>query len=227
MPTERPRTIAIGDIHGCVHALDTLLEKIAPQSGDTIVCLGDAIDQGRDTRDVLDRLIELSGQCRFVLILGNHEEMLFESLHNPAALDSWVQAGGFATLNSYRFGGSIDVIPQDHIDFLRGGRDFFETDTHIFTHAGYDPALPMSQQPEYALRWALLEEPFPGPHRSGKKVVLGHTEQTSGEPLDLGHLVCIDTACWRYGWLTALEVHTGNLWQVSRWGVGREAFNSK
>ena len=82
----------------------------------------------------------------------------------------------------------------------------------------------MDDQPEYLLRWALLEPPYPSPHASGKKVVVGHTEQSSGEPLDLGHVVCLDTACWRHGWLTAMEMHTRQLWQFSRWGVSRSAF---
>ena len=219
-----PRTIAIGDIHGCVHALDTILAEIQPKRYDTIVCLGDFIDQGRDSRDVIDRLMQLHDKCRVVTILGNHEEMLLEALDSKHALESWIIAGGFATLNSYRFGGSVDVIPADHIDFIRGCRDYFETNTHIFTHAGYDAELPLEEQPEYCLRWALLEEPYPPPHISGKKAVVGHTEQASGDPLDLGYLICIDTACWRHGWLTALEVNTGEIWQASRFGVPQREF---
>lgn len=222
--TQTPRTIAIGDIHGCIHALDGLLERIRPVAADTIVCLGDFIDQGRDSRDVIDRLIDVSSQCLLVTILGNHEEMLLEALENRRAFDAWVAAGGFATLNSYCFGAGIEVIPDDHLDFIRGCRGYYETDTHIFTHANYDPALPMAEAPEYLLRWSLLEPPYPAPHMSGKTVVAGHTEQASGDPHDLGHLVCIDTACWRYGWLTALDVASGRTWQVSRWGVAREEF---
>ena len=219
-----PRTIAIGDIHGCIHALDALLEVIEPRRSDTLVCLGDFIDQGRDSRDVIDRLIALQDECRLVTILGNHEEMLLEALESPRALDAWFTAGGFATLNSYVFGASIDVIPPDHLKFIRQCRDYFETSSHIFTHAGYAPDLAMEDQPEYMLRWALLEPPYPAPHCSGKQVVVGHTEQASGDPLDLGHMVCIDTACWRYGWLSALEVNTGEIWQTSRWGVMRSEF---
>ena len=70
------RLIAIGDVHGCVHALDTILAAIAPKSADQIVFLGDLIDQGRDSRDVIDRLIELRNRCRLIVIQGNHEEMM-------------------------------------------------------------------------------------------------------------------------------------------------------
>ena len=221
-----PRTIAIGDIHGCIHALDSILHAIEPRRYDTIVCLGDFIDQGRDSRDVIDRLIALEKECRLVTILGNHEQMLLEALKSDSALDSWFQAGGFATLNSYVFGAGIDIIPEDHLAFIRSCRTHFETQTHAFTHASYAADLPFDEQPDYLLRWSLLEPPYPSPHLSGKQVIVGHTEQASGEPLDLGHLVCIDTACWRHGWLTALEVNTGEIWQSSRFGVMRSAFVS-
>ena len=56
------------------------------------------------------------------------------------------------------------------------------------------------------------------PHHSGKTVIVGHTEQRDGEILDLGFAICIDTACWKHGWLTALEVRTRQIWQASRWG---------
>jgi hypothetical protein len=56
---------------------------------------------------------------------------------------------------------------------------------------------------------------------SGKPVTLGHTEQRNAEILDYGFVTCIDTACWRYGWLTALDRSTGHVWQASKWGVLR------
>ena len=56
---------------------------------------------------------------------------------------------------------------------------------------------------------------------SGKKVIVGHTEQRDGQILDLGAVTCIDTACCNYGWLTALDVRSGDLWQASKWGALR------
>jgi serine/threonine protein phosphatase 1 len=71
------RLIAIGDIHGCATALKTLMEAIDPQPEDTIVVLGDVVDWGPDSRTCVQQLIDLSTRCNFVLIRGNHEEMLF------------------------------------------------------------------------------------------------------------------------------------------------------
>jgi serine/threonine protein phosphatase 1 len=80
----------------------------------------------------------------------------------------------------------------------------------------------MASQPEHQLRWALFEPAEMRPHISGKKVIVGHTEQADSEVLDLGFVACIDTACWRHGWLTAIDCRTGRLWHASRWGMLRE-----
>ncbi len=222
MTAPAARWIAIGDVHGCVHALDTLLEAIAPTHADCLVFLGDLIDQGRDTRDVLDRLQDLQQRCSVVLIRGNHEEMMYAARESEAALRYWEVCGGFATLNSYRYGGTLANVRPDHWALLDTCRPYYETDDVIFTHANYMADLPMSEQPDHQLRWALLEPAEARPHYSGKPVFVGHTEQPNSEVLDLGFMVCIDTACWRHGWLTAIDVHTRQIWQASRFGMLRD-----
>jgi serine/threonine protein phosphatase 1 len=217
MPT---RTIAIGDIHGCSMALDALLDATRPRPGDTIVTLGDYINRGPNSRGVLDRLIDLGRRCRLVPLLGNHDQMLLEArsgLHPT----TWLGMGGVATLDSYGPGRDIGLILPAHIWFLEGCRDYHETDTHIFVHANYYPDLPMSEQPVMMLRWESLREATPGPHESGKTVVVGHTSQKGGEILDLGYLKCIDTYCYGGGWLTGLDVKTGEVWQANQSGEVR------
>ena len=216
------RLIAVGDVHGCLHALDAILEAIAPTSDDTLVFLGDLVDQGRDSRDVIDRLIDLRNRCAVVVIQGNHEEMMLAARENQEALRYWEVCGGFATLNSYRYGGRIEEVPEAHWKFIARCLPYYETDEFIFTHANYQPELLMAEQPEHQLRWALFEPAEMRPHISGKKVIVGHTEQPNSEVLDLGFVACIDTACWRHGWLTAIEVRTGEIWQASRFGMLRE-----
>ena len=222
MSTDSDRLIAIGDVHGCAHGLDALLKAVAPAPEDHVVFLGDLIDQGRDTRDVLDRLLALSGDCRLTLIEGNHEEMLYAARDNEKALRYWENCGGSATLNSYRFPGSLQDIPAEHWALLDRCLPYYETDDYIFTHANYVPELPMDQQPDHQLRWALLEPSEMRPHCSGKTVIVGHTEPSDSEVVDLGFVVCIDTACWRHGWLTALELPSRRVWQASRWGLLRD-----
>lgn len=217
------RQIAVGDVHGCIHALDALLEEINPSRGDEVIFLGDLIDQGHNSREVLDRIIELHQVTRVTLIKGNHEEMMLAARDSPdeRVLRSWENCGGVATLNSYRFGARLADVPDHHWAVLENAREFYETEAYIYTHANYDAELAMSDQPGHQLRWALFDVDDLRPHVSGKPVAVGHTEQSGGEVLDLGFATCIDTGCWRYGWLTALDRTTGRSWQASRWGVLR------
>ncbi len=147
------RLIAIGDVHGCVHALDAVLEGIRPTHADHLVFLGDVIDQGRDTRDVLERLITLRSMCQLTLIQGNHEEMMFAARTSIEALRYWEVCGGLATLTSYRYGAKLTDVPDEHWQFLSENVPYLETEAFIFTHANYLPELPMSEQPEHQLRW--------------------------------------------------------------------------
>ncbi len=62
----------------------------------------------------------------------------------------------------------------------------------------------------------------PGPHISGKTAIIGHASQKSGEILDLGYLKCIDTWCYGDGWLTALDIDSGQMWQADKAGRMRD-----
>lgn len=223
MRQETDRLIAVGDVHGCIHALEALMLAIAPVSGDTVVFLGDLIDQGRDSAAVIDHILKLQKICRVELIEGNHEEMFRAARESESALRYWENCGGVQTLNSYRFGANLNDVPHDHWNLIESCKPWFETDDFIFTHANYLPDRMMEQQPEYQLRWALFVPEEIQPHTSGKTVVTGHTETQDSEILDLGCAICIDTACWRHGWLTALDCRSRKYWQASRWGVLREA----
>jgi serine/threonine protein phosphatase 1 len=216
------RLIAIGDVHGCVHALDAVLDAINPTAGDRLIFLGDLVDQGRESREVLERIIELQSRCRVVLIQGNHEEMMIAARESEQALRFWENCGGVATLNSYRFGARLEEIPGQLWALFEQCRPSYETDKVIFTHANYLPDVPMSLQPGHQLRWVLFDPAEMQPHFSGKPVVVGHTEQADGEVLDLGFAICIDTACWRSAWLTAIELPSKQIWQASRWGQLRD-----
>ncbi|MDY3555066.1 metallophosphoesterase family protein [Gemmata sp. JC717] len=222
------RTIAIGDVHGCFDAFVALVEVLAIGPDDTVVALGDYIDRGPNSRGVLDLLLALTGRCRLVPLLGNHEEALLDALRDKEQLRRWLTLGGADTLRSYGWvpGGPrralADWIPRSHREFLATCRPYHETSTHIFLHAGYVPELPLGEQPALALRWRVTDATVAAPHRSGKVAVVGHTPQSSGRVLDLGFLVCIDTNCVRGGYLTALDVGSGRVWQVNPSGTLRD-----
>lgn len=207
------RTIAIGDIHGCAPALAALIDAIQPTSADVIVPLGDYVDRGPESRAVIDLLIELVDRCQLVPLLGNHEAMMLDALESPEVREFWYGVGGWETVESY--GGTLEELPSDHAVFLRGLKRYHETDTHIFVHANYDASLSLEQQPDRLLLWEHVVHTLPGRHHSGKTAVVGHTPQGSGEILDMDYLVCIDTYCVGGGWLTALDVESGTVWQTS------------
>jgi serine/threonine protein phosphatase 1 len=221
------RMIAIGDIHGCSSALAALIDVIAPTPEDTLVPLGDFIDCGPNSREVLEQLIALRRHCHLVPVLGNHEEMLIAAVRSRSALKEWLYCGGKQTLASYGtvIGGVPPedltlgrIFPEEHWRLITNCRPYYETATHIFTHAGYLPDVPMEQQPGEALRWSFVNPKTAQPHRSGKTVIVGHSAQRGGEVLDLGFLKCIDTACEAGQWLTALDVDTGQVWQATKRG---------
>lgn len=210
------RIIAIGDIHGCSAALAAITSAIDPQPDDTLVPLGDFIDRGPDSRGVLEQLLNLQDRCRLVPLLGNHEVMLLDVLEGPASLAPWLSCGGAATLESY--GGHLEDIPPKHLDFIRRSRRYYETATHFFVHANYAPDIRLDEMPDYLLFWEHLHFYRPPPHENGKIAVVGHTALKTGDILDLGHLIAIDTFCHGGGWLTALDVLAGQIWQADMHG---------
>lgn len=220
--SDHPRVIAIGDIHGCSTALEKLLATINPDKSDTIVTLGDHIDWGPDSRGVLDMLISLSHRCQLISLLGNHEEMLLAARQSRSELVYWMKLGGLATMDSYGKRSTWDDIPRSHFKFIETCQPFYETDQFIFAHANYAPDLPMEKQSAQMLRWEHLDPMRLVPHSSGKTVVVGHTAQTAGDVFDLGFVVGIDTFCSGGGWLTALEVEFGKIWQTNEHGHVRE-----
>ena len=220
------RVIAIGDIHGCLVALQSLVELIDPQPADTIVALGDYVDRGPNSRGVIDYLIELRKRCRVVPLFGNHEEMMYEVVIDDKPPYDWLRHGGVDTLDSYGFVGDLRVIPEDHRDFLKGLVDYYQTETHFFVHANYDPQLELDEQPPELLRWIKLTDVMPTPHRNGLRAVVGHTHHREGEILELPHLICLDTYCYGGFWLTAMDVESGQIWQVNSEGSLRQPESS-
>ena len=215
------RIIAIGDIHGCLAALQAVLAAIDPRPEDTIVALGDYADRGPDVCGVLEMLIALSKQTRLVPLLGNHDETMLNVCRGRSdLLADWLLFGGDATLASYAGRNPAGVWPT-HVEFLARCPLAFETERHFFVHANYRADMPLDRLPREVLLWESLKRHLPGPHISGKTAIVGHTAQKSGEILDLGHLKCIDTWCYGEGWLTALDVETGRRWQADKQGVMR------
>ena len=211
------RILAIGDVHGFATLLDQLLDAVAPAAGDTVITLGDYVDRGPDSRGVIDRLLRLSKDTRLVALRGNHEQMMLDARAGGADAEiEWCACGGDATVRSYATLGGVGTladVPAAHWRFIEHTCvDWYETPTHFFVHANAYPDVPLVEQPTWMLQWESFDDP--PPHQSGKVMVCGHTAQRSGRPRNIGHAVCIDTAVYRGGPLTCLDVTGARVWQA-------------
>jgi len=214
--------LAIGDIHGCYTALTTLVRFAPYRDAETIVFLGDYVDRGPQSADVLDWLVDEKRDRDIVTLRGNHEVMMLDARARAVDLYSWLHFGGDTTLASYNDGrpGRLEDVPNDHWEFLEQTESIFVAEDVFFVHAGVAPYVPLDQQQDDTLYWQKLDALAP-PHESGKRMICGHTSQHSGIPLDLGHSVCIDTWVYGDGWLTALDVQSGKYWQANEAGETR------
>jgi len=234
------RTLAIGDMHGCLTALDRLLAEVAPQPDDLVVTLGDYVDRGPDSKGVIDRLLELGRHCTVLPLRGNHEVMMLrarrawqeaERWRSDPALRlrrdvtgeerEWLACGGREAVASY--GKSLADVPETHWRFIEETcQDWFETATHIFVHANLYPDCPLAEQPSYMLHWEQMLQPVR--HSSGKTVICGHTRQRSGRPRCWPTTIILDTWVYGDGWLSCLDVTTSRLWQANQRGEYRGSF---
>lgn len=220
------RTIAIGDIHGCQKALESILTAINPTSDDTIITLGDYVDRGPDSKGVIETMLSLQDKCTLIPLCGNHELMMMRSFEDRGELKRWLMFGGRQTLDSYgiphqgltvqQIKPTLTNIPREHMLWIANCKVFHETDDFIFVHANYEADKSMDEQLEDFSFWKHLNTHIPEPHQSGKTVFVGHTPQDG--IADLGHIVGIDTYAFGGGFLTALDVNTRQTWQANKEG---------
>ena len=208
----KERIFAIGDIHGDFNALKSLVTNLNLQKNDTLVFLGDVIDKGPASKEVLEYLCELDKKYSCIFIKGNHEDALIRILNNPQDSHEreqfWRRHGGQQTLESYgvkSIAGLHQVMPDHHKNLLAQMRDLYETKTHVFVHAGYNPDAPSDEQCARTLRIQFMMA-AKAHNDFEKEVICGHSSLVSGRPARKGHLLCIDTG--EYGWLTAYAVHS-------------------
>jgi serine/threonine protein phosphatase 1 len=216
------RVYAIGDVHGRADLLTTLFDRIDadlkafPVEQAVQVLLGDYIDRGPNSREVIDILIARKRQHTMVYLKGNHESFAVEFLRNPSVLPEWKLAGGIYTLLSYGVTPSSHDTPQERQDLAAAFRQALPDSHHrfmqslalsftcgdfFFAHAGVRPGIALSTQQERDLLWIredflLHEEEF------GKYIVHGHTP--AREPDICPNRINIDTGAYATGRLTCL-----------------------
>ena len=195
-------TYVIPDIHGRYDLLSEGLAGISGHSGGdagTIVTIGDYVDKGPQSRQVIERLLSgVAEGWRLFALKGNHDAMMVDALRDPAKMAAWIAKGGDAALTSY--GGDPTAVPQTHIDWLDGLR-LMHSDAHrLYVHAGVDPELPLDRQSEETLLWKRYPTGYAGGF-GNLHVVHGHDNDPEGPLLYEGR-TNLDTLAWRTGRLT-------------------------
>jgi serine/threonine protein phosphatase 1 len=201
-----PITYAIGDIHGSLDKLKSLIAACRQDAAGRemiLVFIGDYIDRGPESAGVVRFVLSLQQEMRerIITLKGNHEAWALAILDGEMPLGPWLLNGGAATLESYGVG-DVEDLPRAHLDWMRSLQLTYDDGRRFFVHAGVDPQRPLGAQEESVLLW--IREPFLDDERDyGRLVVHGHTPLPAGKP-DLRHnRLNLDTAAVFGGPLTA------------------------
>jgi serine/threonine protein phosphatase 1 len=220
-----PTIYAVGDVHGCFDQLLDCERRIVADAGGApgvIVMLGDYVDRGPRSSDVLEHLIAPPPPgFRRICLAGNHDDAMASFVADPRANMTWLDFGGDETLRSYgvdivhllRHGGPkslpgilAEAIPRRHLDLLAGLPVALVADDFLFVHAGVVPGIPIGDQADEDLMW--IREPFlsEGPGFAAT-VVHGHTP--ARQPSFAKGRIGIDTGAYMTGCLTVLKITGG------------------
>lgn len=221
----RHRLYVIGDIHGCVDLLRKKHEQIEADAATagaaiehTVIYLGDYIDGGPSSRDVIETVMgERPQGARKITLMGNHERMLLDFLANAQAGEKWLDLFGRATLDSYGVPtptGQLtydqlkalqtslrDALPDQHVHFLRSLQLVHVSGDYAFVHAGIRPGVAIVDQSGEDLLW--IRKDFISSRMAHEKIIVhGHT--FSRRPRVRAHRIGIDTGSFFTGTLTCL-----------------------
>jgi serine/threonine protein phosphatase 1 len=219
------RLLAISDIHGCYNTFHELVvNRIKLDKYDKLVLLGDYIDRGPQSREVIDFIIDLKTRnFNVVPLAGNHESMLVDSFRNPEMLPLWLLNNGDTTLESLKIG-SISEIDEKYVSFLSELAWFEEDGENIFVHAGFNDRAEDPFKDIHGMIWE-CRPAYSNPALQGKRIIHGHRPKSIDHVkkmiADKSPVIPIDTGCVYdeedgYGSLSALDVSTMELISIKR-----------
>lgn len=218
------RIYAVGDIHGRADLLRAAHERIREDARTSaarrkvVVYLGDYIDRGPGSREVVDVLLsEPLADFEAVYLKGNHEQALLDFLRDISVAPQWFYYGGDATLQSYNVARPVpgggppallkvqaelkEKLPERHLAFYRSLALSHRAGDYLFVHAGIRPGVPLTAQREQDMLW--IRDEFLGSTADhGCVVVHGHT--ITPRPDIKGNRIGIDTGAYATGRLTCL-----------------------
>jgi serine/threonine protein phosphatase 1 len=198
-------TYAIPDLHGRLDLLETAIDKIVEHSAgerSTVVTLGDYVDRGPRSRQVIERLMGWQpDKLTLVNLKGNHEAMMWETCNNLAELSWWIKNGGDQTLASYGQSSQKNydprIVPPEHLEWI-ANLALIHADQHrVFVHAAIDPKIPLDQQSHQTLLWKRYPEGFDLGH-GHRHVVHGHHANPKA-PIITSGKTNLDGLAWKTG----------------------------
>jgi serine/threonine protein phosphatase 1 len=201
------KIFVVGDIHGCFDKLCALMDKIPINfNRDQLIFIGDYIDRGSSSLEVVDYLVDLKKKLPDTIFLkGNHEDML-ENYLDGSDRFTYLLNGGQRTLDAYlnrpNNPGEYPVPPA-HLKFFKSLHLYYQTDDYIFVHAGLRKKVPLESQKTVDLLWIRDEFIF-SDFDFGKRVIFGHTPFK--EPLVQTNKIGIDTGAVYGNRLTCLQL---------------------
>ncbi|TNC13439.1 serine/threonine protein phosphatase [Methylobacterium terricola] len=199
-------TYAIGDVHGCAGALESLLGLIAAHGAGRrrrLVFLGDYIDKGPESARAVAmvRALQEADPASVTCLMGNRESALLRAVHDPGRAAAWIATGGDRTLASYGVA-RIAELPAAALDWIAGLKTVHEDALRYYVHAGFRPGRRGIDPCVMARLW--IREPFLSvEYDFGKHVLHGHTPCYAGRPDRHPYRTNLDTAPLRTGRLTA------------------------
>lgn len=186
------RIIGITDIHGEYEKLCRVLEKITPQKDDTIVFMGDYIDRGKKSKEVVDKIIDMQNICNCVYLTGSHEYAMLHAKTDEYYNYLFWNYGGDATAESY---GGFDNIMKIHGNFFNNLKFYHIIGNYLFIHAGVRIGIPLEDQSEEDMVY--IRSAFHNnKHHLPYKIIFGHTEFDTPQVQE--DKICIDTGCGKY-----------------------------
>jgi serine/threonine protein phosphatase 1 len=217
----KSRRIVIGDVHGHYDGLMNLIEAIAPTDLDQIYFLGDLIDRGPKSSQV----VTFVKNSRYRCLMGNHEEMMLKAMPNgkvdQAAWQAWLYSGGKETIESYRDTG---IMPYEDLEWMSKLPSYFDLGDVWLVHAGVNPEKPINKQTNREFCWIRKEfHQIKKPFFQDKLIITGHTITFTFNGVQPGELVQgqgwldIDTSAYHHlsGWLTGLDLDNRLAHQVN------------
>lgn len=214
------RLFAISDIHGCFNTFHELVMNVLKiEKTDRLILLGDYIDRGRGSREVIDFILDLQKTGFDVVPLtGNHEQMLLSVYNDPSEWPLWMMNSGMTTLISFGIS-DISEMEARYLHFFSSLEYFSETGDFIFVHAGFNDHARDPFSDRYSMIWESSPR-YDNLFFFGKTVIHGHRpkpvevtrqlirERSKVIPIDNG---CVYADIQGYGNLSALEVNSMQL----------------